>query len=695
MKRKIAILLIIALILSFIPAIIVNAADTTATITFDDLAKQTSFSTSQQVWEENGITVTNKKGAGSDVASYANPVRFYKNATLIIEHPAMTKIEFTCSSNSYATALKNSITGATASGKVVTVTFPEPTGSFTITLSGGQVRMNSLTVTSSGDETPTETTPAETTPTETTPAETTPTETTPTETTPTNPTQPVVGGGYVKITSLDQLTTGKYILVASNGVAMTVYDNGWVLPGTPVVDGDTITTANAEGFIWDLTVTDGTVTFKDANGVFIKPKTGNNNGVLTGEYSLTVTCTDGTFRFSGAGSDTTSMAYNAISGQEKFRFYKNGTIDGDTTHYLANFTLYKLVEGGASEPDTILVGASYNVHLIEPWALRVKVQFAKNTVDNLIPVSSFTDYGAYAIIGNKFDGTTAEDLMNDPDAVKYTKADGNITAEGTTLTFDFYDGLYSYNLGENVYWVAYFVTAEGTHYTTIQTKSLTDVADALLGNGDVSDTEKAVLNSMKDLKDAVIALRGEDANLGNVYAPGTANTGLGDRNTGYQFGTSSQIKLIEPWGVRVRVLMREKTAAAGVYADYDSADDYGVIFFHDKTGKYAADGMTAAQMSAETDAKVYSKKAGNAAIVANGVTAVYDQGIYTYDLDTVLYCLPYIVVDGEYYYPANATCWNLLGEMTEYSQDTDLTAEERAVFSAMLEMYENVQEHIG
>ena len=48
----------------------------------------------------------------------------------------------------------------------------------------------------------------------------------------------------------------------------------------------------------------------------------------------------------------------------------------------------------------------------------------------------------------------------------------------------------------------------------------------------------------------------------------------------------------------------------------------------------------------------------------------------TYDLDTELYCLPYIVVDGTYYYPANATCWNLLGEMTEYSQDTDLTAEE-------------------
>jgi hypothetical protein len=200
---------------------------------------------------------------------------------------------------------------------------------------------------------------------------------------------------------------------------------------------------------------------------------------------------------------------------------------------------------------------------------------------------------------------------------------------------------------------------------------------------------------MKDLKDAVITLRGEDANLGNVYAPGVANTnGLGERNTGYQFGTSHQIKLIEPWGIRVRVLMREKTAPGGVYADYENADDYGVIFFHDKENKYHGT-MTTEQMSAETEAKVYSKSNGNAIIVAKGVTAVYDEGIYTYDLDTELYCLPYIVVDGEYYYPSDVICWNLLAEMVEYSENEALDSKETAVFDAMLDMYDNVQKHLG
>ena len=527
------------------------------------------------------------------------------------------------------------------------------------------------------------------TPTDPTEPETQPTEP---ETQPTEPaTEPAVSTGYQKITSLAELTTGKYVIVGTSGNALTVFDgSSWVLADAPTIDGDVITVANANGFIWDITVDGTSATLADANGVFIKPKAGNYNGIQSGEYSWAVTCADGTFQFNGTGSDTSLLAWNKTEG--KFRSYKTSTVSGNTTTYQANFTLYKLVEGSSEpEEDTILVGATHSIHLVEPWALRTTVQFAKNTADNLIPVSQFTSYGAYAIIGDKFDGATVEDLMADSDAVHYSSTLGNVTAGETSFTFDFYDGLYSYNLGETVYWVAYFVTAEGTHYTSIQSKSLVGVADNLLGKEEVSAEEKAVLTSMKNLKDAVIALRGNDADLGTVYAPGAANPGtLGDRNTEYQFGTGYQIKLIEPWGVRVRVLMREKTAAAGVYADYANADDYGLIFFHDVDNKYGG-AMTAAQMKAETGAFVYSKLEGNAAISANGVTAVYDHEIYTQDLDSKLYCLPYIVVDGEYYYPANVISWNLLAEMTEYSQNTELSVEERAVFSAMLAMYESVQ----
>ena len=65
----------------------------------------------------------------------------------------MTKIVFDCNSSSYATALKGSIAAnanytVNVSDKVVTVIFESPVTSFEVaSLTGGQVRMNSLTVT--------------------------------------------------------------------------------------------------------------------------------------------------------------------------------------------------------------------------------------------------------------------------------------------------------------------------------------------------------------------------------------------------------------------------------------------------------------------------------------------------------------------------------------------------------------------
>ena len=125
-------------------------ASTTATMSFASTANRTVFNTSQQVWEQNGIKLTNNKGSStSNVADYSNPARFYKSSTLIIEYPGMTKIEFTANSNSYATSLKTSLAAAgfnaTASSKVVTLTL-DGVNEVSFALTDGQVRMDSLTV---------------------------------------------------------------------------------------------------------------------------------------------------------------------------------------------------------------------------------------------------------------------------------------------------------------------------------------------------------------------------------------------------------------------------------------------------------------------------------------------------------------------------------------------------------------------
>ena len=128
------------------------AALVNATISFFDKSNRTDYSTSIQVWEQNGVKVTNNKlNSTSDVADYANPARFYASSNLVIEAVGISKIVFDTNSNTYATVLKNSIgtvSGATVTviNDKVTVEFNSPVDSFTIAKFTGQVRMDSITI---------------------------------------------------------------------------------------------------------------------------------------------------------------------------------------------------------------------------------------------------------------------------------------------------------------------------------------------------------------------------------------------------------------------------------------------------------------------------------------------------------------------------------------------------------------------
>ena len=120
------------------------------TISFSDTANRTVFNTSQQVWVQNGITVTNDKAASSSsVADYSNPARFYASSSLTIKAEGnITKIVFDCNTASYANVLKESIgSGATVSSDKVTVTLSGDSDTFKIAKLNAQVRVDSITVT--------------------------------------------------------------------------------------------------------------------------------------------------------------------------------------------------------------------------------------------------------------------------------------------------------------------------------------------------------------------------------------------------------------------------------------------------------------------------------------------------------------------------------------------------------------------
>lgn len=135
----------------------------TATLSFADKTQRTSYTTTQQVWKQNGITFTNNKSASTNnIGDYADPVRCYASSSITVEMDSnMSEIEFECASSSHATALKNSI-GSTATvtvnGSVVTVTLDPSSKSFDVAKLTAQVQLESITVTytdgTSGGETP-------------------------------------------------------------------------------------------------------------------------------------------------------------------------------------------------------------------------------------------------------------------------------------------------------------------------------------------------------------------------------------------------------------------------------------------------------------------------------------------------------------------------------------------------------------
>lgn len=168
------------------------------------------------------------------------------------------------------------------------------------------------------------------------------------------------GETFTKVTSADELTDGRYIMVTDTGYAPGVLDGTWISAEQVIADegngiqlGNTIQ-ENAD-MVWEVSVTsadgaeDLTVTLKDKNGTFIAPKGGNNNGVSEGEYNWKVVFDQENqkFTFSGQGDDTVVLASNKGS-QNKFRAYKTTTVSGNPNAYPSEFTLYKADDGGSS-----------------------------------------------------------------------------------------------------------------------------------------------------------------------------------------------------------------------------------------------------------------------------------------------------------------------------------------------------------
>ena len=124
--------------------------DTTLTISFTTDSNRIEFSTTKQVWSQNGITVTNNKASSTvNVADFSNPARFYAGSNLTISCENMTKIEINCVglASKYVSGWLN-VSGATVNnnGGIITIEFASPVDSLTYTSLSAQSRAFSITV---------------------------------------------------------------------------------------------------------------------------------------------------------------------------------------------------------------------------------------------------------------------------------------------------------------------------------------------------------------------------------------------------------------------------------------------------------------------------------------------------------------------------------------------------------------------
>lgn len=137
----------------FLSALLISAMSfaAEATISFENVANRTVFTSEQQVWEQNGLVVTNDKAASTNaIGDYYNPVRFYKGSSLTIKCTLgnITKIVIDGNAGKPVAGIQESIGAeATLDGNIVTVVPNATSDTYTIAQFTAQVRVNSITVT--------------------------------------------------------------------------------------------------------------------------------------------------------------------------------------------------------------------------------------------------------------------------------------------------------------------------------------------------------------------------------------------------------------------------------------------------------------------------------------------------------------------------------------------------------------------
>lgn len=351
-----------------------------------------------------------------------------------------------------------------------------------------------------------------------------------------------------------------------------------------------------------------------------------------------------------------------------------------------------------------MVGWSSQIGLIEPWFLRLNVVIADSNKTQ-IDYSTVTDIGYYFVRArdlNIVGAPTTEQIVKNEAAVVCGKENVFTQRIGTYDYFatDYNKGIYTYELSESIYAVFYFSVNDGVRqYSMPREFNLKQLLEQRKDDavGFPNPYERAVYQKMYDLEDYITTYREgkEDTatKMGQLLQAGVL--GAPTTDVKYKFGVSSQIVLIEPWGLQVNAAIVPPTGA-GVpdHIDYDTVEDYGVVMYYDVDGVITDASMLDSveeMLSLNGRAYVFSKTDGSAVKSKSFdgyVTARYNQGIYTYQLNNNLYVMFYVKINGCYYYD-RIRAFNVY-ELAKERSTTFADVEECNVYAGMVDLYDAV-----
>ena len=343
-------------------------------------------------------------------------------------------------------------------------------------------------------------------------------------------------------------------------------------------------------------------------------------------------------------------------------------------------------------------GQTVQIRLIEPWGLKANVRVHDGVV-NYIDYSELYNYGVYFIRksdldveGATQDTLTIDDIVGDSDATHMSKGNG-VTVEGSVLTATYDKKLYTYQFSDSVFVMFYIIPFEGASpiYAPIRERNLSALICAGKDDNSLSLKERNVYISMNQLETDILSYRADFENPSvppEQNAPTLSETPLSGAiaNTGkYFFGHTVQIRLVEPWGLKVNARVYTQGMTSGESINYEELIDYGVIMVVDNNASIT----TAEEFLARPDAYIFSKANGEAQVSGNVITATFSKGIYTYLLDSNVYVMFY-VKDADGYHFGAVKERNVYNLMNAGRNDAAILAKEKALYNDMVNLYEVV-----